>query len=315
MGSFLETAVEVLIFCAIVLACVAATHEIERIADMRRRLGGGARDRIPTTPLFAKRAGQNAFFRWIQASTSISDVKERQRLRQALTLAGFSNPNAVIWYVIGRFALAIGLPALFLLAQSFSPRPVTGLSLIFVPLILCALGLFVPGRFLAHRAATRQMQLEIEFPDALDLMVVCVEAGLGLDAAFVRVGQEIEGSRPMIAEEFERVSEQLRAGRARPDALRTMSDRTGVSAIKSFVALLIQTELLGAGIAQTLRTFSTEMRETRFLRAEEKAMRIPVLMTIPLVACILPVIITAALLPAIIDVVRTVLPALAGHHS
>jgi tight adherence protein C len=94
-----------------------------------------------------------------------------------------------------------------------------------------------------------------------------------------------------------------------------MADRTGVPAIKSFAALLIQTEMLGAGIAQTLRTFSNEMRETRFIKAEEKAMRIPVLMTIPLVACILPVIVTALLLPALIDVVRTLMPALTGGHG
>ena len=144
-------------------------------------------------------------------------------------------------------------------------------------------------------------------------MVVCVEAGLSLDAAFVRVGAEIFESHPAIAREFESVSEQLRAGRARPDALRVMADRTGVGAIKSFVTLLIQTEMLGAGIAQTLRTFSSEMRETRYVRAEEKAMRIPVMMTIPLVACILPMIVTALLLPAIIDVVRTLMPALMGH--
>jgi tight adherence protein C len=203
---------------------------------------------------------------------------------------------------------------LFLLLQTFSSKPTTGLGIIIWPLILCAIGMFAPSRVLSSRASARRTQLEIEFPDALDLMVVCVEAGLGLDAAFVRVGQEIAESRPMIAEEFERVSEQLRAGRARADALRAMGNRTGVNAIKSFVALLIQTEKLGAGIAQTLRTFSTEMRQTRFLRAEEKAMRIPVVMTVPLVACILPVIITAALLPAIIDVIRTVVPALGGHH-
>ena len=93
-----------------------------------------------------------------------------------------------------------------------------------------------------------------------------------------------------------------------------MADRTGVNAIRSFVALLIQTEMLGSGIAQTLRTFSSELRETRFIRAEEKAMRVPVLMTIPLVCCILPVIVTALLLPALIDVTRTMMPALMGTH-
>lgn len=92
-----------------------------------------------------------------------------------------------------------------------------------------------------------------------------------------------------------------------------MADRTGVAAIRSFVALLIQTEMLGSSIAQTLRTYSVEMRETRYLKAEERAMRIPVLLTVPLVGCILPVIVTAALLPALFDVARTILPGLAGH--
>jgi tight adherence protein C len=315
MTASIEIIVELLIFCIVVLMGVAAAREFERITDQRRRLGGqGAGGHIAAAPLLTKRQGDNAFFRWVQASTSISDITVRQKLRQSLLLAGFQSPNAVVWYVICRFFLAIFLPAAFLLFQSLSARPIAGFGLIFWPLVFCGLGLMLPGWFIANRSETRRTQLEFEFPDALDLMVVCVEAGLSLDAAFVRVGREITETHPRIAEEFSRVSEQLRAGRARADALRAMADRNGVDAIKSFVALLIQTEMLGSSIAQTLRTFSTEMRETRFLKAEEKAMRIPVVMTIPLVACILPVIVTAALLPAMIDVVRVVLPTLAGHH-
>jgi len=136
-----------------------------------------------------------------------------------------------------------------------------------------------------------------------------------LDAAFVRVGQEMTESHPRIAEEFARVSEELRAGRGITDTLRAMGDRSEVSGVKSFAALVIQTEALGVSIAQTLRTYSIEMRETRFLKAEEKAMRIPVLLTIPLVICILPVIVTAVMLPVSIDVIRNVIPALLGHHG
>jgi tight adherence protein C len=303
--------IEALIFCIVVLVTLGSSGEVERMVSQHRRLGGqGMAGHASTTSLLTGNARPNAFFQWIQASTSISDSQERQKLRQSLLLAGFSGPSAPIWYVIGRFSLAIALPALYLLAQSLSPKPAGGFTIIFWPMVLCGIGLFAPSRILANRAAARQTQLEFEFPDALDLMVVCVEAGLSLDAAFIRVGQEIGESHPRIGEEFERVSEQLRAGRARPEALRAMANRTGVGALKSFVALLIQTDMLGAGIAQTLRTFSTEMRETRFMKAEEKAMRIPVIMTIPLVACILPVIVTALLLPAIIDVIRTLVPAL-----
>lgn len=313
MIPFAEAIAELLIFGAVVLVTVAVMREAERILDQRRRLGGQTvAGSIAGPSLLAKRASENAFFRWVQVSTSISDPEERNQLRQALMLAGFSSPNAAVWYVIARFSLAILLPGFFILSQFLAAKPATGLSVVIYPVVLCAIGLFAPSRILASLASSRQQQLEFEFPDALDLMVVCVEAGLSLDAAFVRVGQETRESHPRISEEFERVSEQLRAGRARPDALRAMADRTGVPAIKSFAALLIQTEMLGAGIAQTLRTFSSEMRQTRFIKAEEKAMRIPVLMTVPLVACILPVIVTALLLPAMIDVVRTLMPALKG---
>lgn len=316
MGSPLVIAVEILIFCIVVLMIVAATREVERLLEQRRRLGGQVAESGVISSILLNRNSENSFYRWVQSSTSINDDKERQKLRQALLLAGFDNPNAPVFYVLARFGLAIGLPVLYLFLQSFSGRPVTGVGLVLWALILCAVGLLGPSRYLTHRAANRATQLEFEFPDALDLMVVCVEAGLGLDSAFVRVCQEIAHTHPLIAGEFAKVSEQLRAGRSRPDALRAMANRTGVPAIKSFVGLLIQTEMLGSGIAQTLRTFSTEMRETRFLRAEEKAMRIPVMMTIPLILCILPVIVTAALLPAIIEVIRTVLPALThqGGH-
>jgi len=316
MTPFVEIIAELLIFGAVVLVTVAVMRELERFLDQRRRLGGQTVTGGLSVPsLLAKRASENAFFRWVQVSTSISDPDERNQLRSSLMLAGFNSPNATIWYVIARFSLAILLPGLFILSQFVSAKPQTGLGVVIYPIILCALGLYAPSRILSILASSRQQEMEFEFPDALDLMVVCVEAGLSLDAAFVRVGRETAESHPRISEEFGRVSEQLRAGRARPDALRAMADRTGVPAIKSFAALLIQTEMLGAGIAQTLRTFSTEMRETRFIKAEEKAMRIPVLMTIPLVACILPVIVTALLLPAIIDVVRTLMPALTGGRG
>src|SRR6185295_2650166 len=128
-----------------------------------------------------------------------------------------------------------------------------------------------------------------------------------------RVGGEVGESHPRICEEFNIVSDELRAGRTRAEALRNLGDRTDVPAIRSFSALLIQTDTLGTSIAQTLRTYSQEMREDRFLKAEEKAMRIPVLMTIPLVACILPVVVAGLLLPPMIDMVRDMVPALQGR--
>ena len=173
--------VELLIFTAVVTVAVGIMREIERQLDQRRRLGGQAAAGQATS-LMAKRASEAPFFRWVQSSTSISDKQERSRLRQALVLAGFDSPNATIWYVILRFSLAIVLPAGYIMMQFLSLKPAAGMPLVLWPIGLCAVGLYVPGRILTHLAASRQTQLEIEFPDALDLMVVCVEAGLSLDA-------------------------------------------------------------------------------------------------------------------------------------
>jgi len=133
-----------------------------------------------------------------------------------------------------------------------------------------------------------------------------------LEGGLLRVGQETKISHPRVSEEFELVSQELRVGRSRADALRNMGERTGVDVVKAFVTLLIQTDSLGGSIAQALRTYSEEMRKHRMLKAEEKAMRLPVLLTIPLVGCILPVIFVAVMLPAIIEAQRSFMPAMGG---
>ena len=315
MVAHLDLIVEALVFCTIVAATWIFGKEVEQAIQRRRRLGeqqiGAA---ASVKPLVQGRGLTNPFFQWVQSSTSISEATERKRLRDELALAGFVAPAAPVWYVIVRFLLAIGLPLAFLLSRILMSKPLGGSGFLFGVLALCGLGFLAPSAFVSRRARMRRMDLEIEFPDALDLMVVCVEAGLSLDSAFIRVGEEIRESHPRIATEFARLAEELRAGRSRAEALRAMADRCDVSGIRSFVALVIQTDALGASIAQTLRTYSAEMRQTRFLKAEERAMRIPVLMTVPLVACILPVIVGALLLPAVIDVMRHVMPALTHHH-
>jgi len=309
----LDLIIEILIFVTIVAATWFFGREVERAIAQRRRLGGQGSAVGGSAPLLQGRGVENRFFQWIQASTSISEPAARQKLRAELALAGFESPSAPIWFVIIRFLLAIGDPLVFLLSRILMSKPIGGSGFLFAVLAFGALGFLAPAIFIRQRARARRMDLEMEFPDALDLMVVCVEAGLGLDAAFIRVGEEIRESHPRIAREFGRLAEELRAGRSRAEALRAMADRCDVQGIRSFVALVIQTDVLGASIAQTLRTYSAEMRQTRYLRAEEKAMRIPVLMTIPLVVCILPVIVGALMLPAVIDVMRVLGPALRGH--
>ena len=318
MTDLIVILVEFGIFALVVGMTVVISRRMQAAALTGRRLRGEAKSEeggSRRASIVRDRRVKNPLLAWIQSSTSLKDETDRSKLQKSLRDAGFESPSAPAIFFVVRFGLAIGLPFLFLISQSFRSHPMTGLPLIFLALFLCGISLILPQAVVDRIAQGRRDQLEREFPDALDLMVVCVEAGLGIEAAFVRVCEEVTESHPRIAQEFEKVSQELRAGRTRAEALRNLGTRTGVDAVNSFATLLIQTDALGASIGQTLRIYSQEMRETRFLKAEEKAMRIPVLMTVPLVACILPVIITALLLPAIIDVMRTLVPALthAGH--
>lgn len=314
--SIIVALVQIVTFFVVVFGSLALINRATTLLEVRRRLGaqvGAAGDRGQARSELV-RQGQvsNPFLLWVQRSTSPAEAKDQVKLVRDLAMAGIEHPAAPILYVIARFGAAIGLPLAFLIAQQFDPKPMMGLRLAAAALVLCATGLIAPRALLDNRINARKLQLEQQFPDALDLMVVCVEAGLGLESALLRVGREVHESHPRVAEEFDRTSQELAAGRGRADALRGLADRTDVESVKSFAALLIQTDTLGTSIGQTLRTYSNEMRDHRMLTAEEKAMRIPVLLTVPLVACILPVIVTALTLPAMIDVVRNLLPALKG---
>jgi len=315
MDDALSIMLQVGVFLAVVLGALAVVWRLEQEALIRRRMKdapatakGGTGETLlkPAQPA-------NSLLSWVQNRLPAPKKDQPSRLARTLAEAGFPAPSAPAWYALVRLGSALGLPLLLLVSQKLSSAPLTGLQLVVAALVLCGLGLIAPAIVVDLRAAGRRERLENQFPDALDLMVVCIEAGLGFDAAFVRVAQEIAASHRDIAFEFGRVSQELRAGRSRPDALRRMSERVNVDALRAFAALMIQTDSLGASIGQTLRTYSAEMRERRFLRGEEKAMRIPVLLTMPLVACILPVIVTALLLPAGLDVAHNLLPALKRH--
>ncbi len=309
---------ELLVLIGVFLAAVASSYwllyRLESTFMVNRRLRktpGGAVTGQASSVIKDSRVS-NRLLAWIQSSTSLSNDADRRKMSDLLFRAGFESPSAPIWFFIARFGLGIGLPMLFLIGQMFSAAPYGTTKLAIFAVVLCGAGLIAPRAIVDRMADSRREQLQQQFPDALDLMVVCIEAGLGMEAAFVRVGQEVTESHPRISREFSILSQELRAGRTRVEALRNLGERTDVPAIRSFSALLIQTDSLGTSVGQTMRTYSQEMRQDRLLKAEEKAMRIPVLMTIPLVACILPVVVTALLLPGMIDMVREGLPALRG---
>ena len=238
-----------------------------------------------------------------------SDPKALQRKMLA---AGYRSPAAPKIFTLVRIILIVVLPLAILLPQLLSNEPPSLLSLYLQGAGFAALGLVLPNLFITAKADRRRQEVVNGFPDCLDLMLVCVEAGMGLEAALDRVAREMTTSHPLVAETLLQTTLELRAGASREEALRAMADRSGVDEIRAFATLLIQSDKLGSSIATTLRVYATEMREKRRMRAEEKAHRLPVLISIPLVACMLPVMIGVLMLPAAILVIRQVAPAMGG---
>jgi tight adherence protein C len=253
---------------------------------------------------------------WVQLVTAIEkagiplvDTKDAT-LRSRLVAAGYTQEYAPRVYSLIRLILVIGLPVGIVAAMWSSGSTPSTLKLYLIAMIAALMGLYLPSLLIRAKADRRQQKIINGFPDALDLMLVCVEAGLGLEAAFSRVGMEMTRSHPLLAEQLGAVVMELRAGRSQEDALRRMADRAGADEIRAFSTLLIQRHKLGSSIAQTLRIYAAEMRERRRMRAEEKAHRLPVLLSIPLVTCMLPVMIGVLMLPAVIRTMRSLLPAL-----
>jgi len=178
-----------------------------------------------------------------------------------------------------------------------------------VPAIALGLGYLMPDMWLTWRVRSRQSKLRKGLPDALDLLVICVEAGLGLDQALMKVAQDMKISHIALSEELQLVNMEMRIGKTRIDALRELARRTGLDDIKALVAMLIQTERFGTSIAQSLRVYSDDMRLKRRQRAEEMSAKTSVKMVPPLVFFIFPALMVVILGPAVITLIRQFLPA------
>ena len=231
-------------------------------------------------------------------------------LRTRLMQAGFTGSSVVRNYFLIRTILAVGVPAAFLFLLPIIGGDMSVRKIMVATAGLALAGLYLPGLLISSRVDKRQQAIAEAFPDALDMLVVCVEAGLGLDAAFTRVGAQIAPAHPILAGELGLVSLELRAGKSRADALRNFAKRIDLREVSSFVTLLLQSDALGTSIGQTLRVHAEEMRARRMLRAEEMAHKLPVKMTIPLVLCILPAMFAAVMLPGMLTISRVIIPAL-----
>ncbi len=230
-------------------------------------------------------------------------------LRTKFLNAGIRNEDARLIYFAAKTVLPLGFAAVtYLIASPGSKSILT--QMMFV-ILAATIGIFLPNLVLHWRARTRQREIFETFPDAADLMLVCVEAGLGLDASLVKVTEEIRIKSQPLAEELHLTVLEMRAGGSREQALRNLSLRTGVDEIGTFAVMLTQADKFGTSIGTSLRVFSDDLRHKRQTRAEERAAKIPTKMLFPLVTCIFPAIIMVILGPAVIQIIRTLMPALA----
>lgn len=232
-------------------------------------------------------------------------------LRKALVQAGFRSRHAMEFYSLGRVAFAILLPVLF----SLYPLQLRLIWIIFWSLALAFIGYQLPRIFVANSRQHRMEDLLRSFPDALDLLVASVEAGLGLDASFRRVSEELDATAPTLSSELRLVNHEMNAGVPRLDALRHLQQRTGLDEFNALVNVLAQSERFGTPVAQSLRIHSGLVRTRRMQTAEENAAKISPKLTVAMILFILPCLIVILVGPAAVNVKNTLLPALAAQHE
>jgi tight adherence protein C len=223
-------------------------------------------------------------------------------LRLRLIQAGYPMASAVPMYLGTRVLLPVGLGV-----GAMTLLPLMGLSAVVVLLgvtYFVAMGYVVPSLMLSIRAKRRQKEMQRALPDALDMLVVSVEAGLGLNQAMVRVAEEIDRLSPVLSEQLSLVNMEIRAGTAREEALRNLADRTGLADIASLTGMLIQTDRFGTSVATALRIHADTMRTKRRQRAEEAAAKTTIKLIFPLVFCIFPAMFVVILGPALIQIMQ-----------
>jgi tight adherence protein C len=228
----------------------------------------------------------------------------RQELRLKLVRAGYFSPDAVRFYVFARVCAAIVTPSIVLLASALLLPNLSTLKFVLVAAVSAGVGVLGPDAYLAHRQSKQIAEYRLNFPDLLDLLTVCVTAGLTVEASFERIRDRLSKRSRALGRNIELMGAEMRAGRSSVDALASFADRLGLDEASSFVAVLRHSVELGGDVATTLREFSEDMRSRRMLLAEKKANELPVKMVIPLALGIFPVILMIVLLPVILKLLR-----------
>jgi tight adherence protein C len=294
----------VLVFVAVaVLSALVASVVLSRTSTEQRRLREMAAATGVTTVGIGRlsltdRPGQ--IVSRVQTFVPKSP-KEMGRLQRRMVRAGFRNPQrAAVLYAL----CEIIFPVVFALTTIYFMGVVRGGLLAF---LAAGVGYALPGLWLARKIALRQKEIQNGLPDALDLLIVCVEAGAGLDAAIVKASEELAIAYPSLAHELRLITTETRAGKPRLEAFKNFAQRTGVDDVRALVAMLVQTDRFGTSIAQALRTHAATSRTKRRQRAEERAAKLGVKLVFPLVFCLFPALYVVVLGPAVIKIMHSLI--------
>jgi tight adherence protein C len=232
------------------------------------------------------------------------EKEEISLIRKRFQRAGLRSRNALVVFFGSKAICAIGLSMGFVAAIMLFPLKVPLVVAIALVIWLSLLGFYLPNIWLSLKTSRRQDAFLRGFPDALDLLAVCVEAGMGLDGAIKRVGEEMRISNKVVSDEFGLLNLEMRAGKERKEAMRSMADRVDLEDVSSWVSMLIQTDRLGTSISQALRIHSDSLRMKRSQRLEEIAAKVPVKLLFPTIFCIFPALFVVILGPAAIRILR-----------
>lgn len=271
-------------------------------ADMKRRLRVDTNAPVERVEQPARKnanAVREKAVKTAQEFYAKTDPENVARLRMKLIQAGYMDPRAVGVFFLVRFAaLACAGIGAFIVISYFS-LAADGNPWLIV-LMAAAGGYFLPGLALSRMVTAKRLEYRNGFPDFMDLMIVCADAGLSMEAGIERVSRELAKTYPSLSENLQLVSLELRAGRSLDDALKSLADRLSLDEVRSFATLLQQSKELGTSLSGALRVFSDEMRHKRMSVAEEKAHALPAKMSVPVTVCILPVVLMVAIIPIVV---------------
>lgn len=268
-------------------------------------------DRVTAAAIEAPQRAAHPSLAWRELVKKLGNLvpsapKDSTVMLRRLMRAGFRGPSALKMLYGSKVILAIILPAIALTLTAKSDADPSN-KVLFVVAAFAA-GFFGPNEYVRRVAKLRQKHLRQGLPNALDLMVVCVESGLGLDQAIVQVAKELQFAHPEISQEFSLMNLEMKAGARRAEALRNLADRTGVDEVKKLVAVLLQADRFGTSIAQSLRGHSEFMRVQTRQAAEEKAAKLGVKLVFPIFFCILPSLFVVTVGPVLVRIVRELIP-------